>query len=680
MDALADAFRSEARDVLETLEAALLGLEEDPGDREGVDAAFRALHTLKGSGAMAGFGEIERFVHRLENAFDAVRSGARALDPGLVSVTLSSLDHVAALVDAPPAASPDLRAASDALLAQLESAPRPRGEEAPASAPRGEIWGSSGWYLEVSPEPELLLDGMDPVDALRGLERLGDLVLVGLAEDPPRLEALEPGHVSFRWRALLVTEASEAAIEDVLFFLTDRAVLRKKRLAEDVRHDAKAALAQDLAAALRAGDEDQLRDLLTDTPAHAKATPAPAPAPARGGGDKPQPPRAAPAKEEVVKVPAAKLDVLVDLVGEMVIAQARLAELAKRHDDEDLVAVAEDLERMCTDMRDSTMELRMLPIGTTFARFKRLVRDVSMQLGKKIQLITDGEDTELDKTVIDKLSDPMIHLIRNALDHGLEPPEERAARGKPEAGTIWLSARHSDTNVAIEVRDDGKGLDAEKIRQKAIERGLVDANAALSKSEAQELIFAPGFSTAASVSALSGRGVGMDAVKTAVQALRGDISVRSTLGEGTCIRIELPLTLAIIEGLLVTVEEAPYVVPLSLVEECIEVPETSSAHRHFTELRGELVPYHALGPWFGHPPSDRAHQQIVVTSFDGRRVGFVVDDVIGQHQTVIKSLGKAYRGVEGISGATILGNGQVALILDPGRLTEAIERTGRAAA
>lgn len=673
MDALQQAFVTEAKDVLEALEEALLALDEDPEDKARIDGAFRALHTLKGSGAMVGFSELERFAHQLESAFDAVRSGQRSLDPALISTALSSIDHLGALVDAGPEACDALRSASDQLLQQLAGGAAPpaaASAAAPRAAIRGEVWGESAWLVTVAPEPELFLDGMDPLEQLRGLETLGKLAFVGLDPQPPPLEELVPGHVHLSWRAVVVGEIDGAEIDRALFFLQDRAVCSVEKLGEDAFAQAMDERPAEIVAALLDPTPDRLKSILFGTPTHEKPPERPT-ASAAPTEKRTTPP--AGAKEEMVKVSVSKLDVLVDLVGEMVIAQARLAEIARRHeDDPELESVAEDLERMCTAMRDSTMDLRMLPIGTTFSRFKRLVRDISNQLGKRIQLVTEGEETELDKTVIDKLGDPMVHLIRNSLDHGIETPEERLAAGKPESGTIWLSARHSETNVVIEVRDDGKGLDSERIRAKAIERGLIDASDRLEEEQIQDLIFHPGFSTAQSVSALSGRGVGMDAVRTAVRALRGEIGIRSTLGEGTTIRIQLPLTLAIIEGLLVELDTSRFVLPLGQVEECIEVPRPSQGTRRFTELRGELVPYFSLREWFGSDTADLEQPQVVVTNVDGRRFGFIVDNVVGQQQTVIKSLGQAYRGLDGISGATILGDGEVALILDPPKIAASL--------
>lgn len=668
MDPLQEAFVLEARDVLETLETSLLALDADPGHRREIDAAFRALHTLKGSGAMVGFAELERFAHSFESAFDAVRAGSRALDAELVNASLAALDHLGSLVAAGPNPGPELISQSTALLQTL--APPPPGSPKPPEAPPSKPAASaSAWLVTVAPEPNTLVDGLDPLEVFAGLSSLCTWRAVGIGDASPPLESWTPGHLHLTWKILIVSEASRAQLEDVFFFLQDRALLQLDAIADRVQPNAIEVLGAELDLALGEGVE-RLKAILP------RMEPPPSPPPTLPPPD-PAPPRPAVssagtawAREDMIKVAATKLDVLVDLVGEMVIAQARLAEAARRHADPELHAVAEDLERMCVEMRESTMDLRMVPIGATLSKFRRLVRDVAQQLGKRIHLETSGEETELDKTVIDKLGDPMVHLIRNSLDHGIESPEERVAAGKPAEGKIWLSARHSDANVVIEVRDDGRGIDTERIRAKAIERGLITPDTRLSPTEIQNLIFAPGFSTAPNVSALSGRGVGMDAVRSAVRALRGDITLTSEKGEGTTLRIHLPLTLAIIEGLLVELGRSRYVLPLSQVEECIEVPDDGS---RFAELRGELVPFFDLARWFELPEAGGDHQQIIVTNVDGQRYGFVVDDVVGQQQTVIKSLGRAYRGVDGISGATILGNGEVALILDPKKIAGALE-------
>jgi two-component system chemotaxis sensor kinase CheA len=379
-----------------------------------------------------------------------------------------------------------------------------------------------------------------------------------------------------------------------------------------------------------------------------------------------------------IRVSADKLDQLVNLVGELVTVQARLSLVAqglKSH--VELASVAEEVERLTAELRDNALDIRMLPIGATFSKFKRLVRDLSSELGKEIELSTHGAETELDKTVIEKLNDPLVHIIRNSIDHGIEAPEVRAAKGKPKNGTITLGAVHSGDSVLITVRDDGAGLNKEAIRAKAIERKLIPHGAELTDKETWNLIFAPGFSTAAKVSSVSGRGVGMDVVKQAIEGLRGTIDVQSTPGQGSCITLKIPLTLAIIETLLVKIGADRFVLPLSLVDECILLgkEEIAASHgRDLLQVRDRLVPYLPLRSLFGIEGPPPAIQQVVICRFQERSIGFLVDWVIGEHQTVIKSLGPIYQRVAGISGATILGDGCVALILDVDALVRAAEQ------
>jgi chemotaxis protein histidine kinase CheA len=381
-----------------------------------------------------------------------------------------------------------------------------------------------------------------------------------------------------------------------------------------------------------------------------------------------------------IRVATEKLDRLVNLVGELVTVQARLSQTALLYQIPPFLSIAEEVERLSGNLRDITMNMRMLPIGTTFNRFNRLVRDLSAELGKEAELTTNGADTELDKTLIERLSDPLVHLIKNSIDHGIEPPDVRKAAGKPAQGTVCLSATHSGASVLIEIRDDGAGLDREAIRARAIDRGLIQEETDLSDQEIFSLVFVPGFSMTDTVTSVSGRGVGLDVVKETIDALRGSLEINSQRGIGTTISLTLPLTLAIIDGLLVKIHEQYYVLPLSFVKECVELTaedKKNANNRNIANIRGEIVPYINLREQFqidGEPP---AIEQIVIAEIDGYGVGFVVDSVIGGHQTVIKNLGTCYRAVEGISGATILGNGMVALILDVPKLLKIIEQEER---
>ncbi|MFP4498865.1 MAG: chemotaxis protein CheA, partial [Vulcanimicrobiota bacterium] len=368
-----------------------------------------------------------------------------------------------------------------------------------------------------------------------------------------------------------------------------------------------------------------------------------------------------------IRVSSDKLDKLINLVGEIVIAQARLSQYAANKNQPELEYIAEEVERLTIELRDSTLNIRMVPIETSFSKFKRLVRDLSRDLNKEINLYTFGGDTELDKNVIEKLNDPLVHLIRNSIDHGLETPEERVAKGKPRAGCIELSAFQSGADVMIEIRDDGQGLDEKAIFNKAVQKQLISPDAELSRKEIFSLILQPGFSTSSKVTNISGRGVGMDVVKKCIDQLKGNIIIESEKGRGTIITLKLPLTLAIIEGLLVKINDSFYVIPLYSVEECVELTKRdikNSNGRHLIEVREELVPYVRLREYFDFSKERPPIEQIVITNHNNHRIGLVVDEVVGEHQTVVKTLGTVYKNINSISGATILGDGTVALILD----------------
>lgn len=369
----------------------------------------------------------------------------------------------------------------------------------------------------------------------------------------------------------------------------------------------------------------------------------------------------------MVRVSSSKLDLLVNLVSELVITQSRLTAVASRVGDTELAVPVEEVERLVGELREGVLGVRMMPIGSTFGRFKRLVHDLSGQLGKAVDLVTEGAETELDKSVLDQLVDPLLHLVRNSLDHGIEPKETRLAAGKPERGTVRLLAKHVGQHVVVTIQDDGKGLDAEAIRAKAIQRGLISADAALPQSELFKLIFLPGFSTARALTSVSGRGVGMDVVKKQIEALRGSVKIASERGVGTTMSLELPLTLAIIDGLLVEVGDDRYIMPLAAVTETVELPPDDRSKRNGNRVvvvRDERVPYVSLRGVFAMAEDGVANEKVVILETGEERVGMVVDRVLGGHQTVIQSLGPLYEHNRVVSGATIMGDGRVALILD----------------
>ena len=682
-----DTFREEADELLIDLEAAMLELEEQPDDSDCVDRAFRAMHTIKGSGSMFGFEKLAAFTHHLENAFDLVRNGDLKISKELINISLDSGDHIRQLLENKES-SEELDHDSDELLARL-SALVPDTDEQHSNAdastddsakkPAGTSSDNTQTYrVRINPGEDSFANGMDVLPILREIRSLGPCHITTIACDLPTLEKADPEKCYLTWDLILTTDQGINALNDVFIFVEDDWEIDIKVVDQsghwsDTPEDKplgeilveKGDATEEQIAHAQA-QQKKIGEILTDS----ENIP---PEKIKSALDEQKVLRKQHQKRKAsegvsnVKVPAEKLDILMDLVGELVIAQARLNQSATLLRDPSLFTIAEDIERLTTELRDNTLGLRMLSIGTTFARFRRLVRDLSNDLGKKIDLVTEGAETELDKTVIDRLGDPLVHLIRNSIDHGIEMPEQRKAAGKPEKGTVLISAVHRESHVVITIKDDGAGLDAEAIRGKAIERGVLTEESTPTDQELYNLIFDAGFSTAKVVSNVSGRGVGMDVVKRSIEELRGTVSIDSSPGEGSTVTIKLPLTLAIIEGLLVQVEHDKYVIPLSQVDECIELTaaEVKSANGNkLIEVRGELVPYLRLRECFNNNENTLDIEQIVVIRNGDSRFGFTVDQVIGQHQTVIKGLGKVYEGVKGLAGATILGDGNVALILD----------------
>ena len=680
---LEDTFREEADELLVDLEAAMLELEEQPDDSDCVDRAFRAMHTIKGSGSMFGFDKLAAFTHHLENAFDLVRSGDLNITKELISISLDSGDHIRAMLEDKEPAS-ELEVESEELLLRLNSlVPIDDAQAVTSESEKPESIAISGgstqtYRVRLNPGEDTFANGMDPLPILRELRALGPCHITTIASDLPELSEMDPEKCYLSWDLILTTDQDKNALDDVFIFVMDDWSIdielvdksghwsdtpEDKQLGEILVEKGDATIDQIEHAQAQ---QKKIGEILSENGNIA-------PEKVKAALDEQKLVRKVHKKRKAsegvtnVKVPAEKLDILMDLVGELVIAQARLTQSATQLRDPALFNVTEDIERLTTDLRDNTLGLRMLPIGTTFSRFRRLVRDLSNDLGKEIELITEGAETELDKTVIDKLGDPLVHLIRNSIDHGIESPDERVASGKNKKGTVKLSAVHSESQVVIKIEDDGAGINPQVIRTKAIERGLIAEDSVQTDQELYNMVFEAGFSTAKTISNVSGRGVGMDVVKRSIESLRGKVSIDSELGKGSVVTVKLPLTLAIIEGLLIGVSEEFFVIPLSLVEECIELKteeiEQANGNR-LVEIRGELVPYLRLRECFENGGAAPEIEQIIIVRDGDTRFGFTADEVVGQHQTVIKGLGKMYEGVKGLAGATILGNGAVALILD----------------
>jgi len=625
----AQTYRQEAADLLEQLEQALLDLEHAPDDADLINTAFRALHTIKGSGAMFGFDAVAAFTHHVETAFDRVRKGEAAATPSLIAVVLAAKDQIRLLIDQPDSAD---EADAAALLNQLQAALA--APERAAAAPNSMV----AWRLRFRLPRDAMAMGTNPLLLLDELRALGPCTVVADPSAIPPLQALDPTACHVAWEVTLLTAEPRSAIEQVFLFVLDEMQLDLEQITAE------------------------------------PSAPKPPPAPDRTEPAR-KPAHAEPASADTgsIRVPAARLDDLMDQVGELVIAQSRLKQIAGATSDAQVKTISEEIERLALELRDTTMGARLVPIGQLFGRFRRLVHDLSKELGKEVTLTLAGEETELDKTLIERLSDPLIHMIRNAVDHGIATPDQRAAAGKPRQGRVGLTARHLGHEVLISVTDDGNGLDRARIQQRAEEQGMLAPGTRLPDAELFRLIMEPGFSTAREVTSVSGRGVGMDVVRRAIEALRGSVDIASRPGEGSEFTLHLPLTLAIIDGLLVRVGAGRYVIPLSAIEECVELSaedDTRSRGHTFLNIRGSLVPFLRLREVFASGTDPDTYQKVVIVSAGDQRVGLVVDQVIGDHQTVIKSLSKLHADVGAFSGATILGDGTVALILEVAHLVE----------
>ena len=657
-------FREEAREILTDLESALLELNENHGDSALVGRIFRGLHTIKGSGAMFGFEHLAAFTHDLETAFDLVRNGQIETSSELIDLTLAALDEISAMLDEDPVCNvpAENRERLLASVRRLSGAETAAAEEPakesladPQTGPSAE-GPLESWHIRFAPGPDLMRFGANPCMLLRELQQIGAVRLRAGMEALPPLEELDPERCYVRWEIDLETRAGRDAIRDVFIFVEDTCELEIEKAA----------------APASAGSATNETAPLIEADVHARALKE---SRTNSGGrrsyDKPE-------NAISLRIAAAKLDQLVDLVGELVTVQARLSELASRSDDAELTAVGEEVERLTSALRESSMSMRLVPIRATFEKFRRLVHDLARDLGKNVDLTIEGAETELDKTVIEQLSDPLMHLIRNSMDHGIEPAEARLATGKPAMARIHLSAKHSGASVLISVADDGRGIDCDAVRRRAIERGLITQDADLTETQIYGLIFQPGFSTARQVTDVSGRGVGMDVVRQKVESLRGAVDISSRPGTGTTVTLRLPLTMAIIDGLLVTVADGSFVLPVASTLECIELTQQEIERANGQRLamvRGQIVPYIRLREYFGLPLRGPAIEKVIFLDNGDGRIGLVVDQILGNCQAVIKTLGGIYRHVQMVSGATILGNGTVALILDPDRLIQEATRS-----
>ncbi|MET0613208.1 MAG: chemotaxis protein CheA [Pseudomonas caspiana] len=677
LDQALQTFIVEARELLEAMEESLLQLECEPGDADAIGAIFRAAHTIKGSAGLFGLDPIVSFTHIVEDVLDRLREGCVAADAGLIAVLLKSGDHMLELIEVVASQGGQLQAPSLAreaeLRKKLQAYQAPAGvssdelEVIPDAETHTEQTSAVLWHISLRFGHDVFRNGMDPLSFLRFLNTLGEIVTVQtLTDNLPALEAWDAESCYLGFEIDFHSSATHAAINEVFDFVRDECQVEITRADSQGQQDqtgteliSQASDTPEQGTAMVA-----MGELLEDQRAVPRV-PANIANEKQLSSDKPAESKGKDGR--YVRVNADKLDELINLVGELVIASAGATLLARTCDNDPLQESTSTVSGLVEEILDGALRLRMIPIGDTFNRFRRVVRDVSQELGKDIDLIISGAETELDKTVVEKIGDPLMHLLRNAMDHGIESAEARLAAGKPAKGHLHLNAYHDSGSIVLEIADDGAGLNRDRILEKAQERGLIAPGATLSDQEIYNLIFEAGFSTAQAVTNLSGRGVGMDVVKRNITLLRGTVDLDSKPGQGTVIRIRLPLTLAIINGFLVGIGQSTYVIPLDMVQECVELSEGDrqiSREQGYLDLRGEVLPLVYLRDHFHHDGPAARRQNVVVVRYAEHKAGLVVDDLLGEFQTVIKPLGKLFGALRGISGSTILGSGAVALILD----------------
>lgn len=665
-------FFAESAELLREMETDLLACTSAAPSADDVNRIFRGAHTLKGSAGLFGFEHIVAFVHEVEACLDRVRLGKAVLDSQLAGVLLECNDHVEKLLalasknNATPAAT--LLANGDTLLKSLGA--QPKAAELKSTAAEAGLTATNGaWKVSLRFSPEVFVAGMDPLGFLRYLNTFGTIQDLSVVDEAlPTVAEFDAQKCYVGFEFEFETDAPREKIEGAFEFVRDDCTLELTSLAPSATGTAAATGPRGLPAAAPAARGQP-------PPAAADARGQPAAAADAVSTTRAQPPAStASNSNQSIRVDSQKLDGLITRIGELITAVAGANLVARRSGSRDFEECMANVTSLVEEIREGSLQLRMVKIGGTFSRFKRVVHDVSRELGKEIELQISGEDTELDKTVVERIADPLTHLVRNAIDHGIEAADVRASRGKSAVGAIKLNAYHDSGTIVIEVSDDGGGLKRDRILAKAVERGLLDASAKPSDSDLFNLIFEPGFSTAEAVTNLSGRGVGMDVVKRNITALRGVVSVRSVEGAGTTVTVRLPLTLAIINGFQVGVGSSIYVLPLDSIDECVEF--SASEGHDFTSLRGEVLPFIHLRSLFATQAAPAKRQSIVVVRHGGRRAGIVVDTLLGEFQTVIKPLAKMFTRVDCVSGSSILGTGDVALILDvPAVLERAIQRS-----
>ena len=656
-------FVEESLDNVNDLEEALFLLEKDSKNKEIIERIFRAMHSLKGGGAMFGFNDLSTFTHNLETVFDMVRNNKLDVDHDLISLTFSSIDHIKRLLEAG-----DLKDAAD-IQEQKKFIEKVqgyiKGQGTPTGASFSEVtheqnsgnW--SNYLVTIRPSVTLLKNGTNPFYLIEDLAALGEAQSLVFVSRIPELAELKVLDIYVDWQVILYTDQNVNDIKDVFIFVEDdckieiqplpggryidgqplNEILDKARVSETF-------LTVDDFSVFKAASE------LSSNEEEAKKA------------------QLKEHKISSIRVSSKKIDELVNAVSELVTIQAQLNLFAEKSGNGDISALAENIQKITRQLRDNAFEISLIPLQSELMRFQRLVRDLSKDLKKEIEFVIEGGDIELDKNIIEHLTDPLLHILRNSVDHGIEMPEDRIKNGKAPKGTILFKAYYSGSYVVIKVIDDGKGIDPDALLQKALKRGVVGEKDVLSRKEIFDLVFVSGFSTKDKVTDVSGRGVGMDVVKRKIGEIRGEVSIDSTPGQGTTLTLELPLTLSIIDGLLVTVSGRQYVIPISNIERIFAVGSVKLTQgvANSIVIGKEQYAFLNLREIFDEEPADISKQQLLLVNYEEKKVGIIVDHVVGEYQTVVKPLGRYLRKIDIISGASVMGDGSISMVLDTNRM------------
>jgi two-component system, chemotaxis family, sensor kinase CheA len=673
LDKFRDKFLDEANEKINNLEQLLLNLENDLGNKEIIESVFRDMHSLKGGGAMFGFDKLGEFTHDLENIYDLVRNGELKVNRILLDLTLASVDHLKTLLLNPELNTSESKNKHNELIVQIRKIIEKDEKQAETGSGDNRQEASinlKSYYIYFEPNDSIFNDGTNPLFLVDELQTIGECKVFSHFNKVPDIDSIDVTKSYVYWEILLSTKEEVNSISDVFIFVEDDCkleinevadfnILKDKKIIKEIaelaikKEDVGLSAVQNIIKKYtekvsEETQEEQINKRFSNAPS---------------------------VKENMIssiRVSSAKLDSLMNLVSELVTTQARLSLFAEQSGNSELSNIAENVQKLTRQLRDNAFDIVLVPIDTMLTRFQRLVRDLSKNLNKKVRFIAEGAETELDKTIIETLTDPLLHILRNCIDHGIELPKERKKLSKEEQGTILLKAFYSGTNVHIIIKDDGSGIDPEKIKAKAIQKGLISRDANLSRKEIYDLLFAPGFSTAENVTDVSGRGVGMDVVKRKLVEVRGEVEIDSEMQKGTTITIKLPLTLSIIDGLLVKIAKNHFIIPLSVVGKIYSIERETVINKfnNLIVLEGERIPFYNLREEFGLPEGDQLKEQIIVVSYEDKKIGIVVDEVVGEYQAVLKALGKLFKNQEIISGATILGDGTVALVMDTNKMIQ----------